>query len=119
MSNVCFWCAESKNEHYAINAGDLQHCYDLCEECERVAEEGVMFVETSHTPIVEGMPPINKDGAGQFVFPTANHVCLTVEGAEHLLPAFKEKLRKGDRFCMDSTVFHKVFRGLAKDLKGE
>ena len=118
MENVCFWCAEAKQTRFEINAGNLQHCYDLCEECEREADKGVMFVETMHTPFLQGMPPISRDSEGKFVYPTANHVCLTVEGAKRLMPSLVN-VRESDRVCMDSEVFHKVFKYLTKALKGE
>lgn len=81
---VCFYCGEQKNEIALLGRiggkADLEAPksavldYEPCEKCQKIFAQGVLLIEVTDYPIVQGQPAISQNA-----YPTGRHAVVRPE----------------------------------------
>lgn len=106
---VCFYCGEQKNEIALLGRiggkADLEAPksavldYEPCEECQKKFAQGVLLIEVTDYPIVQGQPSISPR---QKAYPTGRYSVVRPE-------ALNGDFKAGSKALVHKETFEQMF----------
>ena len=104
---VCFYCGEQKNESALLGRiggkADLEAPksavldYEPCEECQKKFAQGVLLIEVTDYPIVQGQPAISQNA-----YPTGRYSVVRPE-------ALNGDFKAGSRALVHKETYEQMF----------
>lgn len=88
----CFWCGKDigialmgKLKGDVKAPKDIIESYMPCDECKEHFRQGILVAGVSNKPVVNNLPPIAHNEAGEPFYFDSSHVVMTLQEISHIL----------------------------------
>lgn len=108
----CFWCGEDigialmgKLKGDAEAPRSIIQSYEPCDKCKEYFKQGILVAGISSKPVIDNLPPISHNNAGEPCYLDSSHVVMTEQGISHILD---------DQALIDAAIKQRVLLAPSK-----